>query len=131
MATVLALAGLGDKKDFFDALIHFPMAVKSFGQYKAVACSKTVNAAVRVNHAAAALQNVAELHISRAIGAKGTCRCFPDATAELSVLGAEAFQRQIGGVAVDRTTGFARPGVGQVLSFDANQMGHVLKKRSS
>ena len=57
------------------------------------------------------------------MGAEGTGCGFPDAAAELALLGAEAFQRQVGGVAVQGAAGLARASMGEVLGFNTNQGG--------
>lgn len=113
----------GDKKHFFHALIHFPVALKAFGQNKTVTGLEAVAGAIRVYHAATAFKNVTKLHITRAMGAEGAGCGFPDAAAELALLGAEAFQRQVGGVAVQGAAGLARASMGEVLGFNTNQGG--------
>lgn len=121
-AHFLAL-GLRDEKDFFDAFVHFPVASKTFGQNKAVACTKTVGGAVGVNDSAAAFQDVAKLHIARAVRAERAGRGFPHTAAELAVLRTEALQRLVGGVAANGAAGLAVLGVREVLCLDANELG--------
>lgn len=121
-AHFLAL-GLRDEKDFFDAFVHFPMAGKTFGQNKAVTCTKKVGGAVQVNDSAAAFQDVAKLHIARAVRAEHAGRGFPHTAAELAVLRTEALQRLVGGVAANGAVGLAVLGVREVLGLNADELG--------
>lgn len=115
--------GLRDEKNFFDALVHFPVACKTFGQDKAVTCTKAVWGAVRVDDAAATFQDVAKLHIASAVGTECACSGFPHTAAEHALLCLKAFQRLVGGVAVDGAAGLAGLGAREVLGFDANEFG--------
>ncbi len=115
--------GARDEKDLFHAFIHFPVSGETFGKHKAIPFIETVDGAVRVNHAAAAFKDVAELHIAHAIGAESTSRSLPNSAGERAVKIAEAFQRFVGRVAMNGAAGLSSLGFAQVLSFNTNQIG--------
>lgn len=107
------------------------MAGKALRQHEAVACCEAVAGAVWVYHAAAAFEDVAELHIACAVGAERSGGGFPYTAAQLLIAGGEALQRQIGGVAADGAAGLAGLGAGEVLGFDTNQFGHECSEKRS